>query len=301
MEEYSVAEFKRDAQTSIQHIHKAGKTPILVGGTNYYIQSLLWDSNLIIEQNEDKIGLKDKSQVPHAHESLKTHRLKEILTEALSKTDPRFCSQFEIDLYCQSASLHNILMDIDPVMANKWHPKDCRKIRRSLEIFYTTGITQSEWYKRQKQTLLYPTIMIWLYGKSEELNERLDTRVDAMIERGLVQELKEMRKKVLTNQVIGGAESIDYNRGILQAIGFKEFHNYFEAIESGQHAEIVQTEFRKGVEQMKLATRQYARQQVQWIRNKLVPSIIEEHDQEMGAFYLIDATGNVLLDLFKIF
>lgn len=179
----------------------------------------------------------------------------------------------------------------------------------SLQIYYTTGLTQSEWYKSQQeqggQILRYPTILIWLYGKPDILDPRLDYRVDLMMRNGLLDEIHDMRGKVLKNQVIG-ADS-NYTRGVLQAIGtvlnmcdtdssslgFKEFDEYFNLKESlePQSKQDIDKALKQGVEKMKLATRQYARQQVHWIKNKLGPAIIEEHKKETGAFYVIDATG----------
>ena len=243
------------------------------------------------------------------HPSLPGHPLRQQVQEALLKTDLRLFTNEEIKEYCSnqasttnlndeataptSLSFHALLTRIDPVMANKWHPLDFRRIRRSLEIFYTTGKQQSLWYKEQETpSLQFPTLVIWIYGSPQELDARLDARVDDMIDRGLLAELEEMRGDILDGKVVGGSRDINYKRGILQAIGFKEFHEYFVAKETGQSDQVIQKEFHKGVEMMKLATRQYARQQIQWIRNNIVPSMLGEHEKGPGAIYLVDATGN---------
>ena len=184
-----------------------------------------------------------------------------------------------------------MLKVVDPIMAKRWHPRDYRKQRRSLEIYYTTGINQSTWYANQKKEdggLRFPTIMIWLYGKPDILDPRLDSRVDDMLKSGGIKELREMRDQVTQGEVVGADSA--YTRGILQAIGFKEFHSYFQGMEK-EDSKVVQALFDRGVDAMKLATRQYDRHQVHWIKNKLGTAILDEHCQDNAAFYLVDATG----------
>ena len=72
-------------------------------------------------------------------------------------------------------------------------------------------------------------------------------------------------------------------------LGFKEFHDYFAAIEKNDPKVDIYKE--KGIQDMKTATRQYARKQVAWIKNKLVPKCLKEHENNTGAIYLIDATN----------
>jgi tRNA dimethylallyltransferase len=272
------------------------QTPLLVGGTNYYMQSLLWNESLISIDSMDTIGLDNKSY-GQAHEKVEipiAAKLKDILIN----TDPRFHDAPAIQDFCEKSNLHDLLATVDPTMSKKWHPSDYRKIRRSLEIYYTTGKTQSEWYSSQeKGKLRFPIIMIWLYGSPEVLDQRLDDRVDEMIKRGLIEEIKEMRQLMRDDRVVGGEKYLanggGYTRGILQAIGFKEFHDYFEAMENSS---IPKSEldrlFKIGVDDMKLATRQYARKQINWIKNKLGPLMVVEHEKQNAAFYVVDATGN---------
>jgi tRNA dimethylallyltransferase len=106
-----------------------------------------------------------------------------------------------------------------------------------------------------------------------------------MIERGLVAELKDMREKCANGLAYGSipGQPLDYTRGILQSIGFKEFHGYFEA----EDAERKRVCFEQAVEDMKLATRQYARKQCNWLKNKLLKRSIEE---DLDTFVL-DASG----------
>lgn len=295
--EYSVGEYTLLAKSTITSILARNQIPLLVGGTNYYMQSLLWDESLISLDSMDKIGLDNKTyDKPHDNvERSFVEKLKHILVN----TDPRNHEASSIQEFCEKSDLHGLLVEIDSVMSNKWHPSDFRKIRRSLEIYYTTGKTQSEWYSSQdKGKLRFPIVMIWLYGSPEVLDARLDARVDAMIKRGLIQEIQVMRQLMRDDMVVGGGKYLanggGYTRGVLQAIGFKEFHDYFEALESPDEnkKEELDKLFQAGVEDMKLATRQYARKQINWIKNKLGPAMVEEHGKHNAAFYVIDATGN---------
>ncbi|KAJ3337177.1 hypothetical protein HDU91_001551, partial [Kappamyces sp. JEL0680] len=284
--EYSVAEFTRDASQCVAAQHSRQTTPVLVGGTNYYIQSLLWDKSIIASASTP--GLANKLEIAgSAHPSLEP-LLASRLSRILEATDPRYKSAQEIQDFCTSGSdLFDMLAAVDPIMARRWHPKDYRKLRRSLEIYYTTGMTQSAWYAKQKReadsVLRWPTVMIWLYGRPDILDPRLDARVDDMLAKGMINEMLDMRAKVVGGQVVGTESA--YTRGVLQAIGFKEFHDYFLALEAGDGSDKTDGLFQEGVEKMKLATRQYARQQVHWIRNKLAPAILQEHDSGNAAFY----------------
>ncbi|KAF9999668.1 hypothetical protein BGZ80_011091 [Entomortierella chlamydospora] len=214
--EYSVLDFKADALELIKTIHGRKRMPIVVGGTHYYIQSLLWRDTLLDTKKD--VG---------------TH----------SKTQPKEQNNAN-DAFLRDSdtlTLYKKLQEVDPVMANKWHENDRRKITRSLQG-------------------------------------------------GLFEEIKGMRKNV-------GSDT-DYERGIWQAIGYKEFDPYFtaleDAIKNDQPTDSKGLEALKAecTETMKIKTRQYAKRQVLWIRNKLLP-LCREKDVKV---FLLDATS---LDTWK--
>ncbi|TPX66284.1 tRNA dimethylallyltransferase [Spizellomyces sp. 'palustris'] len=291
--EYSVSEFQRDALKVISQIHSRGHTPILVGGTNYYIQSLLWRESIIASASEPDLGAPD---IPHA--SLATHPLLDRMARALDATDPKQRSMQQIAEFARTDELVELVSFVDPGMADRWHPNEDRKLRRSLQIFYTTGKPHSEWIAEQKaatrDTLRFKTCIFWLYADPPALYPRLDQRVDEMIKMGLFSELQDMRKKLVTGQVIGplikdhDPPSYNYTRGILQAIGFKEFDTYFCHLESQSTGVDIEMVCTQGIENMKRATRQYARRQVTWIKNKLAGKCL---GVEGVGFYLLDATS----------
>ncbi|GJJ79139.1 tRNA dimethylallyltransferase [Entomortierella parvispora] len=287
-QEYSVLDFKADALDLIQKIHERKHLPVVVGGTHYYVQSLLWRDTLL--DTKKNVGrLLSDNQVKEQEEEVRAN-------EAFLRDS-------------DTATLYQKLKEVDPLMANKWHENDRRKITRSLQVFFETGECQSDLIKKQHsvmdaQRLRMPTCIFWVYSASDVLNARLDARVDAMIKGGLFDEIKGMRKSV--------GPDTDYERGIWQAIGYKEFDPYFTAVEAalatGQSTDTKELEALKKecTEIMKAKTRQYAKRQVLWIRNKLLP-LCKEKDVKI---FLLDATsldtwkenvGNVAVKIAKDF
>lgn len=166
-----------------------------------------------------------------------------------------------------TAALYADLQKLDPQMAARWHPRDHRKIRRSLELFYETGKPQSLLYAEQRETgrlqaesVKYRTLFLWLWADQQVLDERLDLRIEKMIGSGLIQEIQDMYTAQLSTNSDG--HGFDFTKGIFQAIGYKEFIPY---LQSGSEADL-----QSGMEAMKAATRRYARKQIKWIRNKLL-------------------------------
>ncbi|KAG0261847.1 hypothetical protein BG011_000610 [Mortierella polycephala] len=290
--EYSVLDFKADALGLIKQIHGRKHMPVVVGGTHYYIQSLLWrDTLLDTKKNVGSGGTGDGGS--------SSASLSETQMQGQNEKNERFLKDSD------TATLYRKLKEVDPVMANKWHENDRRKITRSLQVFFETGECQSDLIKKQHAlsdserlradelgnfATRMPTCIFWVYSAPDVLNARLDARVDTMIKGGLFDEIQGMRKSVGPNT--------DYERGIWQAIGYKEFDPYFtaleEAIKSNQPTDTKELETLKAecTETMKVRTRQYAKRQVLWIRNKLLP-LCREKDVKI---FLLDATS---LDTWK--
>ncbi|KAG0030514.1 hypothetical protein BGZ81_002576 [Podila clonocystis] len=282
--EYTVLDFKVDALQLIKDIHGRKHIPVVVGGTHYYIQSLLWrDTTLDTKKNAGTLSETQGQEETNVNEAF------------LRDSD--------------TATLYKKLQEVDPLMAKKWHENDRRKITRSLQIFFETGQCQSDLIRQQhaqtsSERLRMPTCIFWVYSAPDVLNARLDARVDVMIKGGLFEEIQGMRKCV-------GSET-DYERGIWQAIGYKEFDPYFTALEkavaSDEPIDTAELEALKieCTETMKTKTRQYAKRQVLWIRNKLLP-LCKEKDVKI---FLLDATsldtwkenvGNVAVKIAKDF
>ncbi|KAJ3353929.1 hypothetical protein HDU83_006134 [Entophlyctis luteolus] len=298
-EEYSVLQFERDALRVIADIHGRGKLPILVGGTHYYIQSILWDSSLVGHSNEDSpsaVGEQAHPSLPATLAQDIEHALKQTSVESFRPESA--ATQKGLAAIVE---LRRLLRVVDPRMADRWHPNDWRKIRRSLKVFYTGGRRHSDILDAQKHDeggrMRFRTCMFWLWAENAVLDERLDKRVQDMINNGLFSEIMEMRKKVRADKPVAADETedtnaIDYSRGILQTIGFKEFDAYLNAFEeqgmqptpdetfkpllttkSGASVDLDELR-RAGISSMQAATRRYARRQVTWIRNKLGPKCL---------------------------
>jgi tRNA dimethylallyltransferase len=276
-EPWRVGLFKKKAAQIIKEIRSRGRLPIVVGGTHYYTQSLLFDHSLLSEQAE---GEEQYSA--------------EFSNEEIAERFPVLSGPTDIMI--------ERLKEVDPVMADRWHPKDRRKIRRSLEIFLTTGKKASELYAEQKERKLHgniengtsmslvgdgSTLLFWVYAESEALKRRLDTRVDKMLDAGLLDEVKSM--ELYLSQGSQAGVIVDRTRGIWVSIGWKEFEPYLKALEAGTSSQLGLTKlYEISIEQTKAATRQYAKRQVRWIRLTLIPALSDEN--ALDSLYLLDGT-----------
>jgi len=212
-EGFSVAEFKEKVQGYIEKIAAKGKLPVIVGGTGLYIQSVLYDFQFSEEGSD---------------ESFRN------LLEAKIEEEG-------VEPYYEK------LQKIDPEQASKIHPNNVRRVIRALEVYETTGMTMTEYQEKQKQDSPYYPILIGLEMEREKLYERINNRVDGMIEEGLLQEVQDLYEKGY-----GTSQS-------MQAIGYKEFIPYFEGERSLEEAVFL----------LKRNSRRYAKRQYTYFRNKL--------------------------------
>jgi tRNA dimethylallyltransferase len=284
-----VGTFVKRALRVIDEIRSRGKLPILVGGTHYYTQSLLFRDRLAETEEEGNGGeeKKDEELGPSDNLEEKYPILKEPTEKLLEK-----------------------LQEIDPVMAARWHPNDRRKIQRSIEIYLQTGRKASDIYAEQRlasasgadsaseeSDLRFPTLLFWIHAETETLRTRLDNRVDKMLSQGLLDEVRQLHKYA-TEQAESG-QPVDESRGIWVSIGFKEFKAYITALQSGTASEAdLQVLKDEAIERTKIATRQYAKRQTRWIRLKLLhalqsqaPKLQEESSETGGTLYLLDGTS----------
>lgn len=257
-EDYFIHRYSQEANAAIDEIHAKGKTPIIIGGTHYYLQSLLF-KNKTVGEKED----------PKALRKL-TEEEKALLDGPVEAIFTRLC-------------------EVDPIISEKFHPQDKRKLRRALEIYLTSGEKPSELYHEQKldeledSSLKYNTLLFWLYCDPEILKQRLDARVDVMMQTGALDEIKEMDVYYQSQE-----PKPDCTRGIWQVIGFKEFLPW---LEGGRSDDLL---FEQGVDRMKIRTRQYAKYQVKWIKKLLGVELNKESRFNFkygGKMYLLDATN----------
>lgn len=252
---YTVVDYRNKALDIIDDLNTKDKIPIIVGGTNYYIESLLW-----------KI-LVDEPGVPR---------------RSLPGVSPN--NEHELS----SEELHQRLQQLDPKMAKRLHPNNKRKILRSLEVLYQKGIRHSDILDDQRSksgsstggALRFPKgLIFWLQCNQEILDNRLDKRVDSMIEEGLLDELEDFHR--LYNEERIKSEQPDYTKGVFQSIGFKEFHNYLLLNPGDRASEVGKKLFEESVTNLKIATRRYARKQSRWITNRF----LARSDREVPPLY----------------
>lgn len=268
-ETWVVGMFKKEANQVIQEIRSRGRLPIVVGGTHYYTNALLFKDSLV----EPEDGSTDRSPV---HDNSSEFPILAGTTEAMWKK----------------------LKEVDPVMADRWHPNDRRKIHRSLEIFLTTGRRASDIYAEQQKRKAERAVteddagprpdplLLWVHTEDKALKDRLNRRVDKMLDIGLMGEITEMNQ-YLQSRLESGS-TIDSTKGIWQSIGFKEFQPYLTAMKDGADEEELAKLKLSSLEAMKTATRRYARYQTKWITKKMIPLLEEEGN--LDQLYLLDST-----------
>ncbi len=140
--------------------------------------------------------------------------------------------------------MHSMLAEIDPIDAQKIHPNNVKRVLRALEIYKTTGTCKSNLQEKNKD-LKYEVCMIALDVDRNVLYQRIDTRVDKMFEIGLLNEVKQL----LSN-------GVGFENQSMQAIGYKEFKNYFNATKTLEET----------IEIIKQNSRNYAKRQLTWFK-----------------------------------
>eukprot|EP01137_Pigoraptor_chileana_P027858 Opistho-2@10987 len=299
--EVIVGDYCRLAVEKIRDIHQRGRVPILVGGTNYYIEAVIWNNTLVAspdaikgENDEDRIDV-----IPGKYQNS---------NELASVSAAAFASSVRLELDAlDTPRLYTMLCDVDPDMSNRIHPNDRRKIVRSLEVHRTHGISHSALLAARQhsggalscgETLRFPrSLFLWVECDLGVLDPRLDRRVDGMLSRGLIEELSDHANALVrakrdedlsattTATTMAVSTWPDFTRGSLQTIGFKEFHSFVFAmpVDDDDGEQTTDRAAREaGVEATKAATRRYARKQIAWIRKKLCARIAREHQRTHG-------------------
>lgn len=204
---YSVADFKNDAENTIKDILKRGKTPIIVGGTGLYINSLIYN----IEYHEEIYDNEYRRQLEK---------------EELSK-------------------LYELAIKIDEKAMEKISPNDRKRISRVLEIYHSTGKTKTQLEIESRKELEYNYKIFVLTTEREKLYDRINKRVDIMIEDGLINEVENLLKKY------------DEFPTAMQGLGYKEVVEYLQN-------KISKDEM---IEKIKQESRRYAKRQLTWFRS----------------------------------
>ncbi len=208
---YSVAQYKQDAKKAIKEIINKGKTPIIVGGTGLYVDSLIYE----IEYNDIKLDEEYRKKLEKIAEE---QGLEELYKKAV---------------------------EIDPEAMKKISQNDKKRIMRVLEIYHSTGKTKTEQEKEsRKNPVEYDYRVFAINWDREILYQRINKRVDIMVEQGLIEEVKEILNKY------------DKFPTAMQGLGYKEVVDYLNGIYTKEEM----------IEKIKLETRRYAKRQLTWFR-----------------------------------
>lgn len=210
-ERYSVADYKKDAIKAIKEVLQKGKVPIVVGGTGLYIESLLYG----IEFNEIKVDLQYRKKLGEIEEK-----------EGLD-------------------TLYELATKIDEEAIKKISRNDRKRIYRILEIYHSTGKTKTELeIESRKNGPEFDYILFGITMDREKLYDRINKRVDIMIQNGLIEEVKELLKKYKSFPTA------------MQGLGYKEVVSYLDGEYSKEEM----------IEKIKMETRRYAKRQLTWFR-----------------------------------
>ncbi|XP_024937608.1 tRNA dimethylallyltransferase isoform X2 [Cephus cinctus] len=280
----SVVDFRNKALPIMDNLLSTNKLPIIVGGTNYYIESLLWE--ILVQDPEESVKTSK-----NADWKISSDLSCDKKSDNVSKSDSDNANVNERDddeqdhppkkkmkLEESNKELHRKLAAIDPEMANRLHPNNRRKVIRSLQVHEEYGMRHSEILRIQRLAggsglggpLRYQnSIILWLQCDQKILDDRLNARVDSMLEAGLVKELLDFHERYNQDRLKNNALP-DYTKGIFQSIGFKEFHEYLILPKEQRESETGKKLLQQGIDDLKLVTRRYARKQQRWVLNRFV-------------------------------
>ncbi|MGE7672649.1 tRNA (adenosine(37)-N6)-dimethylallyltransferase MiaA [Lysinibacillus sp. NPDC094403] len=214
-ESFSVADYQKLVRAKIAEIQGRGKLPIIVGGSGLYVQAVLYDFQFTEEQ-VDEVARKAYYQ-------------------ELEKLGPE--------------AMHEKLKKLDPQTAETIHPNNTRRVIRALEMIELSGVSKASEAQNRGEVPLYNHVILGL-GQNmsrEELYDRINRRVDIMMEKGLLEEVKG-----LWQQNIRGVQSI-------QAIGYKELYDYLDG----------KCSLEESIDSLKQNSRRYAKRQLTYFRNKM--------------------------------
>ena len=213
-EPFHVVQFQHDAKAAMEQLWDKGKLPLIVGGTGFYIQALLYD----VDFSEEDADLKLRQKYAQLAQSE------------------------------GAEALHAQLAQVDPQAAGQIHANNIKRVIRALEFYEKTGtpISAHNAAERAKQSP-YGFAYFVLTDRREHLYERIDARVDAMMEQGLLDEVKKLRDMGYTRDLVS-----------MQGLGYKELLAYLDG----------ECSLDEAVYMIKRDTRHFAKRQLTWFRRE---------------------------------
>lgn len=226
-EEFNVVRFQQMARQAMEEIYQSGKIPIVVGGTGFYIQALLKDVNF--EESSGTLPVRRQmEEIAHREGG--------------------------------AGILYERLKEVDPVSAASIHENNVKRVIRALEYYEETGrpiSLHNEEQKEKKPPYTYAYFV--LTDDRARLYDRINRRVDRMVEQGLVDEVRWLKE-----------HGYDRNLVSMQGLGYKELFPYLDGVCSLEEA----------VEIIKRDTRHFAKRQLTWFRRE--PDVVWLEQQEFG-------------------
>ena len=213
-EEFNIFVFKKLAMEAMEEIYSKGKIPIIAGGTGFYIQALLYDVEFSEEEGD------------------KTYRH---MLENKAKEEG-------------VTAIHNMLKEVDPEAAKEIHENNLKRVIRALEYYNETGMRISDHNKEQRQKESPYNFRYYVLNMDrEKLYERVNLRVDIMVENGLIDEVKKLKEM-----------GYDKELNSMQGIGYKEIRDYVDGL----------YDYDTAIETLKKNTRNFAKRQITWFKRE---------------------------------
>ena len=234
-EEFHVVLFQQMAKQAIQKIYEKGKIPILVGGTGFYIQAVLYDIDF--SENEKDISYREE-------------------LEKLAQTKG-------------AEYLHDLLREVDEKSAQDIHANNVKRVIRALEYFHQTGEKISEQNEEQRKKVSpYNFSYFVLNDERAHLYEKINLRVDQMINEGLISELQSLKEKGYTRDMVS-----------MQGLGYKEMLDYLDN----------KCSLKEAVEIIKRDTRHFAKRQITWFKRESDVTWIDKKEYEYNEERILKA------------
>lgn len=212
-QDFNVVTFQQMAKKAMEQIYDNGKIPIIVGGTGFYIQALLYDTSF--EETEESLYRKELTKY---YEQYGAHML------------------------------HECLKEIDPVSYETIHENNVKRVIRALEFYHDTGYSISKHNNEQRQKESpYNFEYFVLNDKRELLYDRIEKRIDNMLEEGLVEEVRKLLSMGCTKDMVS-----------MQGLGYKEIISYLNGDCTLEDAVYI----------LKRETRHFAKRQLTWFRRE---------------------------------
>ena len=237
-EEFNVVRFQQMAKEAAERIWEKGKIPLVVGGTGFYIQALLYDIDFT-ENDGDESYRRQLEQKASDEEG--------------------------------ASELYEMLKAVDLKAAQEIHPRNIKRIVRALEFYHQTGKKISEHNETQRQKMSpYNYAYFVLTDERGRLYERIDRRVDLMMEQGLLDEVRYLKKR-----------GVRKDSTAMQGLGYKELYAYLD----GEYP------LDEAVRIIKRDTRHFAKRQLTWFKRErdviwADKSVIGQDEQKLADYML---------------